>query len=156
VLSVILQHTASEPLWYLQTFLTHIYLYFAFTFWIPYYDVPCDFCIKHLCSVRLSLQLCVGGLMSYLCCCVPYDASFTGLSICDCPFCILSRLFNSFKRPYLIGEKVCRLKLELQLDQTIKQQPCNNAHLGNYFLSQQYNQVKTHKIAKNVYIYCIK
>jgi hypothetical protein len=62
------------------------------------------------CSVRLYLQLFVGGIMSYLrylclfvhtgvqhilCCifllfllvlCTPYVASFSGLSIFDCPF----------------------------------------------------------------------
>ena len=70
--------------------------------------------VKKLCSVRLYLQLFVGGLMSYLrylcllahsdvqqilCCvfvfiicvlyCLTCVASFSGLSIFDCPFGIL-------------------------------------------------------------------
>jgi hypothetical protein len=66
-----------------------------------------------LCSLRLYLQLLVGGLMSYLrylclftysdvqyiLCCVlfcfslSYVASFSGLSIFDCPFGLLYRLY---------------------------------------------------------------
>jgi len=66
------------------------------------------------CSVRLYLQLFVGDLMSYLryVCLLAhggvqhimrcafalyyfvYVTSFSGLSICDCPFGILYRIFN--------------------------------------------------------------
>jgi hypothetical protein len=93
-------------------FLVCVILLYVVTFSVPSCDVRYDFRIKR-CSVRLYLQLFVGGLMSYLryvclfacdgvqhivCCgffclrlvsCVPNFASFSRLSIFDCPFGIL-------------------------------------------------------------------
>ena len=52
-----------------HTLYTHVFsvvLWCVFTFWVPCNDVHYDFCMKKRCSVRLYLQLFVGGLMSYL------------------------------------------------------------------------------------------
>ena len=79
----------------------------SFVLWCPLW-----FPHKKLCSVHLYLQLFVGGLMFYLHClcvvvsntycvalclslsCVPCVASFSGLSIFDCPLGTLLHLFK--------------------------------------------------------------
>jgi len=102
---------------FLIFFVFCVVLLCVFIFWVPCCDVRYDFAWKR-CSVRLYLQLLVGGLMSfimscYLCLCaivepthiglcfcfvsvlflfsssrVPHVARLTGLSIFYCPFCI--------------------------------------------------------------------
>jgi len=46
-----------------------------------------------LCIV-VSNTYCVVFLFCFSTSCVPYVASFPGLSIFDCPFCVLERLYN--------------------------------------------------------------
>jgi len=55
-----------------------------------------------------STITCSDGVMSNTYCvvfssCVPYVARFSGLSICDCPFGILWRLFIQLRRYILIS-----------------------------------------------------
>ena len=112
--------------------LFYVVLLCVFTFLVPCYDVHYNFRIKQL-SVRLYLQLFVGGCMSYLCylcllaytgvqhmlCCVfvlffivlcTLCCHFLWLSIFDCPFVYLVPYISKSKH----GESLYCTKVNIK------------------------------------------
>ena len=100
----------------------HLFSFFClillcvFTFWVPCCDVRYDLRIKTMFGSSLpqvvcrrvhvlftlfvvSNPHCVVFLFCFSSSCVPYVASFSGLSIFDCPFDILWHLFTSIIMP---------------------------------------------------------
>jgi hypothetical protein len=93
---VILYEIYSKTLQWPNTFCTSLYINTPNSIWAM------RFCFR----IVVSNTYCVVFLFCFSSSCVPYAASFSGLSICNCPFGILVRLFKQI-HAFLCFKKFC-------------------------------------------------